>query len=62
MHQKRAAELFKPIKQSSTKTEGEWSDAWEEYRAEQQAIRERMARQREARLSATGALKKKNAG
>jgi hypothetical protein len=62
MQQKRAEELFKPVKPSSVKTEGERSDAWDEYRLEQEAIRDRMARQREARLSATAALKKKNAG
>ena len=62
MHQKRAAEFFKPVKPSSVKTEGERSDAWEEYQAEQAATRDRMARQREARLSATAAAKWKNAG
>lgn len=52
MHQKRAEAHFKPIKQSSVRPEGEKSDAWEEYRAEQQARLDRMARQREARLKA----------
>ena len=58
---KRAHELFKPIKPSSVKTEGERSDAWEEYRIKQETMRERMARQREARLSATPVLKQRTA-
>ena len=62
MQQKHAHELFKPIKPSSVKTEGEKSEAWNEYRVEREAIREQMVRQREARLSATAAFKKKNAG
>ena len=60
MHQKRAESLLKPVKPSSVHTEGERSDAREEYRAEQEAVRERMARQRQARLSAQQLISRKN--
>ena len=60
MLQKQADNIFKPIKQSSVRPNGERSDAWEEYRAEQEAVRERMATQRANRLKASDQLKAKN--
>ena len=60
MHQKRAESLFKPIKQSSVRPEGARSDALEEYRAEQAAVRERMAVQRANRLRASDQPRAKN--
>ncbi len=62
MPQKLAQEVFKPIKPSSVKTDGERSDAWEEYRAEQQAVIDRMAEQRRHRLNAAELLKIKKGG
>jgi hypothetical protein len=49
-------------KATSLRTDQERENAWDQYRAEQQEILDRMARQREARLSATSALEKKSAG
>ena len=43
-------------------TDAEKSTAWDEYRAEQQAALDRMARQREARLSAGQPVRMKNRG
>jgi hypothetical protein len=60
MHQRRAEMAFKPVKPTSVHTEEEKTSAWDEYRAEQIAILERMARQRAARLSATALIRRKN--
>jgi hypothetical protein len=62
MHHKRAEAVFRPVKPTSVHSDDQKSDAWEEYRAEQQAVRERMAEQRANRLNALAAVKLKNGG
>jgi hypothetical protein len=57
MHHKRAEAVFRPVKPTSVHSDDQKSDAWEEYRAKQQAVRERMAEQRANRVNALEAAK-----
>jgi hypothetical protein len=62
MHHKRAEAVFRPVKPTCVHSDDQKSDAWEEHRAEQLAVRERMAEQRANRLNALAAVKLKNGG
>lgn len=60
MHRRSAEAIFKPVKQSSFQSADRKTDAWEEYQAQREATRERMAVQRAHRLGAMEAIKAKN--